>query len=356
MGDRLAALRAGILAFFVAALIWIWAEGESVQTRTLARVEVVLPSEASSPLVIRPQDTGWTGVVQVRLEGSVRAIEEAAGKLAQRVTLVRAPEGMPSEPGDDRIVYLREALRSLPEFQQLRGVIASVDPPQVRVRVVRMVVRDLPVRVDVSKDAPLDGDAVPAPALVRARIPEELSGLLGESAAAIAMVNEDAVARLRGDGTQNVTVPVHLPGVASDARWAGLVALAPDAVTVSLRLRRAVDSVTLPTVPVWFGLPPTEDGAKWSVEVVDKFLNDVTVTGPREEIARVKSGAAAVKGLVQLSTDELERALQNRGELTGQAVFVGMPAGVTATVANPAVRLRVTRRGETGGNGGASGN
>jgi hypothetical protein len=102
--------------------------------------------------------------------------------------------------------------------------------------------------------------------------------------------------------------------------------------------------VRLPNVPVWFSLPPTEDGSKWNIEILDKFLTDVTVTGSKEGITRITKGGLVVKGLVELTTDDLEKGLAEKGSLVKQALFVGVPADLSCSVANSAVRIKVTKR------------
>ncbi|MFN7022172.1 MAG: hypothetical protein ACK4WH_12715 [Phycisphaerales bacterium] len=341
MTDRWSTIRAGLLALFVASLIWIWAEGESLVSRPMPRVQVQLPRDLGGEFVLQPEDQSWNGIVQVRLEGPVRAIESAVPLLGPGVQLLM-PENV-AEAKDGRIsINLREALARIPELAPFRGIIAEVQPKELNVRALRMINRELPIRVQLARELAIDGEPVASPATVTVRMPAGASSIMGDGARVLATVSEDMLLRLRNDGPQTFSVPLRLP--ADSSVDPALVVIRPDTASVSLRPRQALDTARLPSVPVWFSLPPTEDGTKWSVEVLDKFLTDVSVTGPTVEVARIKDGAVAIKAIVELATEDLERALADPAGITKPAGFIGAPAGVTCSVANGTVRVRVSRR------------
>jgi hypothetical protein len=97
-------------------------------------------------------------------------------------------------------------------------------------------------------------------------------------------------------------------------------------------------------VPVWYSLPPTEDGSKWIIEIQDKFLTDVAITGPGEDVQRIRAGQVAVKAMIEFASDELERAANDKSPITRQASFAGLPPGLAASVGDSSVRVKVTRR------------
>jgi hypothetical protein len=332
-----------LLASVVACLVWVWAEGESVATRPVT-VGVLFPEDSGGPIVIRPEDPTWKGVVRVRLEGTTRAVDAAANALGAPRRLLPGSRGMPTEPGSHRVIDLREAVSDLTDLKAIGNVVAEVEPRQVVVNVVRMVARELPVRVELGAEVSIDGDPVPTPAVVLVRIPESAAALLGEGAQAVAQVDREELQRIRGDGPQTVTALVRPP-----ASLAGLepVLVVPDRVSVALRVKKKVETLTLPSVPVWVSLPPTE-GTRWDVVVLDKFLSDVTLSGASEDIRRVRSGEAVVKAVVELTTDDLEKAVVSK-----QASFTGAPPALACSAANQAIRLKITKRPVPGENGAA---
>src|SRR5262249_31428225 len=156
-----------------------------------------------------------------------------------------------------------------------------------------------------------------------------------EGAAAVAMVSEQDLRRLRGDGEQTVQAFVRPP---DQVMWPAIdpIVVTPERGTVTLRPRRKVDSMKL-NVPVWVSRPSAK-GGEWSVDVQDTELTDVVLTGPAEELQRIRSGQVPVHAMIELTSDDLEKGVSSK-----VATFPGLPAGVSAS-AN-VVRLRgVTRR------------
>ena len=324
-----------LLASIVAGLIWIYAEGESLSTRTV-EINITLPSDPAGTLVLRPNDPNWKGVARVRLEGTTRTIDEAASLLSAGIKLTPGNPGVPAEPGTDRTVDLRDAISSQTEIRGLGSSVAEVDPPYLHVDVVRLASRELPIRVELGLDVPLDGDPVAQPATATIRLPEKYIAALPDAAALVAYVPADELRRLKTEGPQTVTAAVRPP--------AGLTQVSPmsislETVAVKLRIRRKLESIKVPTVPVWFSLPPTEGGGKWTIDILDPFLTDVSLTGPSDDLERIRSGEQAVKAFVELSSDELERAVTSKS-----VVFRGLPPSIAAPSPTPSVRLRITRR------------
>lgn len=349
------------LTTIVAGLVWLFAEGESLATRTL-EVSVEFPVDPASDLVIRPDDPNFTGMARVRLEATTRTLDAAAASVGGRVRLSPGTPGVPTDP-KDKVVDLREAIGAIKELRGLGSSIADVTPRGVVVSVVRMVKRELPVVVEVPAGADqvaLDGDPVASPATVVVRLSEALAARLPERAAMTASVAEADLRRLRADGPQTLTVTLRPPPELASSGEPVLAS--PEQVVVTLRLRSKVETITLATVPVWFSLPPTEDAGKWTVTVLDKFLTDVQLSGPSDAIARLRAGgggagggASGVKATLELSSDDLARAAAaaepgaagggpGGGAISRSVVFSGLPAGVSVLSPGATVRVRVAPR------------
>jgi YbbR domain-containing protein len=337
-------VKAAVIALIVAMLIWIWAEGESLTRRQTDSVEVRFPADPDSDLVIRPDDPNWNGSVRITLEGSVRRVDRAINAIGNEIRLAAALEGMPTKPAVQVPLRLRDLISKLPALADAAGVVAEVSPAEVLVTVERMVTRTMPVRVELASPAPLDGQPVVTPPTVDVRLSEALAAELPADAAVVATVTEEQMARLRSEGPQTLRLSVRLPVARNGA--AARVTMKPETVSAIVRLKLAIDTIKVPTVPVWFSLPPTEDGGKWNIEILDKFLTDVTVSGPSEDVQRVRSGQTAVKAMIEFTSDELERAANapSPSVITKQAVCAGLPPGLTCGIANAAVKVRVSRR------------
>lgn len=351
MTEQWAIIKAALVALVVAVLIWVWAEGESLTSRQTDPIQVIFPVEASNDLVIRPIDPKWKGTVRIRLEGAVRVLDRAAGQLGREIRLTPELEGMPRAPVDRVDIDLEKVIRGLPALAGASGAVAEVEPAKVTVTVVKMVTRSLPVRVDFARPLALDGTPVTTPATVDIRLPEPVAAVLPLDAQAVATIGAAEIARIKSDGPQVLSAVVRPPDAALIAPE---VVVTPDTVSVSFRIRQSIDTVKLPTVPVWYSLPPTEDGSKWNIEILDKFLTDVVINGPSNDVQRIRSGQTAVKAMIEFTSDELERASADKAGVTRQVSFPGLPAGLSAVVANPTVRVKVTKRAANGGAGSAA--
>ncbi len=325
-------VRTILLVTIVSLLIWIWSEGESLISRPVT-VRIAFVDDASDLLV--RTDESWRGTARVKLEGSTIGITSAEAILGAPLRLRPGQPGMPTEPGDRQIVDLTEALRGHPDIKRTGVTIVEVDPPNVVVRIVKLVRRELPVRAELPAELQIAGEATVTPAKVILRMPESAAATLPDTASAAAIVSDDDLRRLREDGPQTLPAAVRLP---SSLAGVEPLTITPERVTVTIRLKKNVETVALPSVPVWVSLPPTE-GTRWNVEVFDQFLRDVTITGPADLIKQIRDHQIIPIAEVRLSSDELEKSVESK-----EAVISGLPAGLDCTVASKLVKLKITPR------------
>jgi hypothetical protein len=331
-------LRAALLAALIAVMIWAFAEGESVSTRNLV-VPVSFPRQPVGDVVIRP-DPSFTGVVKVRLEGTTRTIDTAAGVLMREVRLTPGKPGVPDAPGKSS-VDLRAAIGGIPELAELKSSLAEIEPRTVPVEVIRLVNREVPVRAQLDGEASLDVEPTCSPANVTIRVPAEEAHRITEGASAVAVVGQQALHRLHlaaGNGGAQTVVGVVRPP--DEAEGIEPLLITPEQVTVSLRLKARVETFKVSVVPVWVGLPASEDAGKWVVDVQDKAITDVVVIGPAEAIEAVRSGKSVLRAMVELTREDLEKGVTSKA-----ATFPGLPPGVTASADSQIVRIqRIARR------------
>lgn len=327
-----AKIRTVLLVSLVTVLIWLWAEGESLSTTSL-NPSIVFQQDSTDLLVETEDD--WRGTVRVRLQGSTRALTQAESELGSQVRLRLGQNGVPGQPGERQVVDLEEAIRQMPEIRAAGLSVQEVTPAIAVVKIVRLVTQELAVRAVMPEGVETLADPVTSPPRVSVRMPEELAKRLASDATALATITREEMGAGRDDASQTLLTTVRLPAPLTDAPG---VTITPDKVSVTFRLKRSVDSVTLASSPVWFALPPTE-GNKWDIDLTDQFLRDVTFTGPAEAIARIRSREVVPIAEVRLSSDDLEKGIE-----TKEALFVGLPPGVESGVAVKTVRLKITRR------------
>jgi hypothetical protein len=340
----LSRLRAALLAALVAVMIWVFAEGESVTSRNVvASVSFPLePAGAGGDVVVRP-DPKLKGIVRVRLEGTTRTIELAAAAVSGEIRLTPGQPGVPDLPGAQS-VDLQEAISALLKLKGLGSTLAEVEPKSMIVEIVRLVSREIPIRAQLTGGATLAIEPTCTPATVTIRIPAQDSPRVPEGATAIAFVSEQELRRMRpgsvggAAGAQTVLGFVRPP---DEAEGIEPMLISPEQVTVTLRLKPRVETLKIPSVPVWIGLPATEDSGKWSVDVQDKAITDVVLLGPAAELERIRSGQVSVRAVVDLTREDLEKGISSK-----PATFPGLPPGVTASAESQIVRLHGIARRE----------
>lgn len=330
------------LVTFIAALIWIWAEGESVSSVVVNPRVAFAQDEGDLEIAA---DENWRATVRLRLEGSTVAIKQAERVLGGSLTLKPGQPGVPATPGDRQAVNLMEAMRALPQVRELGITVVDVDPPNTVVSVTRYVTREVSIRPVFPDEIQLLGEATVTPPKLLLRLPERLATRLTESDTATATVSAADLRTIRDDAPKSMAGVVSPPASLAGERG---VEFPVDGVTVSFRVKRNVETVTVGSVPVWVSLPPTET-ALWDIEVTDKYLQDVTFTGPTDAIAAIRSRVPIAQ--VLLSSDDLERGVTSK-----EATITDLADGVEYTVTNRVVRLVVKKRenGGTGPNGAPS--
>ncbi len=335
MGEQ---IKTVLLVTLIAALIWIWAEGESFSSVTVnPRVSFV---KDSGDIEVVP-DENWRGTVRLQLEGSNVAIKQAEQLLGTALILKPGQPGVPLTPGDRETVNLVEVVKQNASVRQLGITVVDVDPPDVAVSITRYVERDLPVRPDFPRDIELMGEPTVTPARVVVRMPERLADRLTENDFARVTVPRSDVQGAREDATQTLQLPVTLPGLLSGVRG---VVVDKEQASVAFRVRKNVDTVTLASVPVWVSIPPTETSS-WDIEVKDMFLRDVVFTGPTDQIRRIRERTFVPIAQVQLTSDELERGVSSK-----DATIDGLPVGIVFVAPSKSVGLVVKRRASGGPN------
>ena len=330
-------LRSALLAAVMTGLIWIFAEGESVSTRTII-VPVSFPSEPAGDVLLRLNDSDFHGSARVRLEGTTRSLDAAALAVENHFRVVAGLPGVPSTPGEKRSVNMREALSGIPELRGLGSTVVDVVPATVNISVVRLVACKIPVHVDLEGLGVLESGPSCVPDTVTFRVPEQMADRLpppvGKSADklfAVARISEADLRKLHAGEVQSVPAIIHPPREFDGVQQ---LMITPEQAVVTLKLKRTADTMHIPTVPVWFSMPPTEDNGKWTIELQDKFITDVTLSGPTEQLQRIRSGAVAVKAMIELNSDDLAKGIHGK-----PAIFPDLPPGVTATAESQFVRL-----------------
>lgn len=333
-----------VLVSLVTALIWVFAEAESVRTEAKV-VELSFQAIPGSGRVVRvaePTDGGSDRDLraEVTVQGASAALDAADALLAR--PLVLSPgRGLPAELGE-HVVTLRDALRTHPDVRRSGVAVVAATPAVIRVVIESLETRPMRVRV-VAPAEQIVGVPEPVPSMVRVTAPSSTFRGVPESAEVVARVEESALRSLEpGVLAQMRTVPVEVP---DELRGAAPLLLDPPAVDVALTVRSQTETLVLPSVPVQVLISPAEL-RRWDVTIPEEsqFLTDVRVTGPRERIEQIRAGTLRVVAYVPLTYEDLEAGITSK-----EAVFSELPTSLRFEVGSRLVRLNITRRASPGG-------
>ncbi|MEM1331030.1 MAG: hypothetical protein AAGG07_10755 [Planctomycetota bacterium] len=328
------------LVTLVTLLIWVFAEGQSVrrQTRDLD-ISIAMPAESRLLTVL---DDDWSARAEITLEGSAASLDAALRQLRPGVRLV-AGENFSDAPGEFSLDLL-DAIRGTEMLRGLGVTVAAVEPPELRVRVERLVTATAVVRASAPEGV-LAGPPTILPAEVTLSFPGSLRDALPDPLELTAVLDRDQLEALDRGRQQTVTgVRLSLPEPLATARG---VRAEPGEVNVTLTLVDTTRSVDVPIVPVHVRLSPLAL-SDWDIELADPFVRGVTIRGPGEAIEalpRNDSGELRLIATLALSPDEIERAaLEAGGELLGRVSFDAYGPGLSFETADQSVRVRVSRR------------
>ncbi len=335
-------LRNVFLIALVTALVWIYAEAESL-TQSQQEVRVSFVSGADD-LATRVVSDDWRGIVRVRLEGSAASLQQTPPRIELR-------PGSPSVPDQEGeyTVDLAAALGGDPELQRAGVNVISVEPPTVRLRIdVLRRLDDAPIRFALSGidlEQPPRLDPATADLVLSRPIAEQLEAFDG-GAFVVARIDPSQIDTSRRGLPQRVRATVGLPnGVIANG---GTARITPPETIVEIVIRRDTATITVPSAPVQVLLPPTEAG-RWEVRILpeDLFLREIEIVGPSEFVNQVRSNDVRLVAVLSLSSDELERGItEKRASLaTLRDGLIGQPPpGARIEARDPVVRFEIIRR------------
>jgi len=292
----------------VSALIWVFAEAETLRTRDQP-VELLFEAEPGTERVIDVAEgglaVGMPGQIVrcvVSIEGTASALDEME-RIARRPLRVDPASILIRAPGEYTI-ELREVLRDQPDLRHRGVTVKRIEPPQITASIDQLEAREIRVRAAVP-EGDLEGVAECKPARVRLWMPSRSASAVADDAVAVATPDGAAISRLIPGRRETLAgVPLAMPPGAERIRHARLD---PPAVDVSLTFKSRAGTTTIAGVPVQIQLAPSEQ-PNWDIriDVKDQLIADVKVTGPIETIRQIEEKKIPVVALLPLSFTELE--------------------------------------------------
>lgn len=322
-----------LVVSIVTVVIWLFAEGENVQRADVVATVQVVPASNAGLIAWVESETPWDGRVALKISGATVGIDAVRDRLRQPLLLPPGVDGFSSSPGNHTL-DLRTMLRILPEIRETGVSIEECEPRIIVAHVDVIESVELPVKVEVA-DAEVEGLPEANPTRIMVQIPSLVRSRLTPESALIARVSAEAVRSLgRGRRETLPAVTLDLPPELIGSR--GVRITTPTA-RVSLTLRERTASELIPSVPVHFRVAPGQL-ARWQISIPesDQYLRDVRVTGPSEEIEKIRKGDLRIIAMVTLSAQELAAGISSKA-----ATFTDLPSSLQFQVEDPIVALEI---------------
>lgn len=333
MLDRLRTL---VIVSAVAVALWLYAEAESLgQFKGITTLRFVAPDTLDR--MIRPASE-FSGTLSVDLVGSKAAIAEAEAQLARGVRLTPGVAGVPSADGRHSVDLLA-TLQQYPALARSGVRIMSVSPQLVDVEVIELVELSAIVEPALGTVEVIGATRI-TPERATVRLPKSAANGNTEPFRVRAELSDSQMRRLPASGTAREEA--RLEAAPAFAALPGFE-ITPSTAMLEFTIRNRTAREEFKSVPVQIVLPPIEVG-RWKVEVEaeDRFV-PAEVTGPADQIEKLKSSADALIAIVALSSDDLAARVA-----TKEVSFAVLRGGVVAarselviTSGKPTIRLKI---------------
>ncbi|HVZ95082.1 MAG TPA: hypothetical protein VG797_11295 [Phycisphaerales bacterium] len=341
-------IRAAIISLLIAATIWLFAEnqslGESVvfgRIRFLAGDAMVHPND--------PRD--WDGNITIELRGSKVGIARARAVLDEPIELRAGMAGVPARDG----VYPLDLATVLGSYEPLvrAGVtVAGVSPSKPQIVVREMIDQELPVAPKL-EGIQVDGPVRITPDRVSVHMPaaiwREHQTTLKLDAAPSADDRKSLPERGPASVIASLTLPPELQG--EEGAY-----LSTQTVTLSFNVRSTTAAYRVDLVPVWVVLPNVDVGrSDTAVQIAqsDQVLS-ADLTGPSDEIDRLRSSNDKLIALLSLNSDEIDAAITSKTigfAVLRNGVMGALPESIRVTPSKSTVSFTIKRNNGTNGNG-----
>ncbi|MCE9590317.1 MAG: hypothetical protein K8S99_07315 [Planctomycetes bacterium] len=291
----------------VTALIWLYAEGENVRPYSVTASIQFVPL-AGSDLIISPAQPQ---TVQVTVRCSSAKLAEVQRRLQSGAVNIKiGPDSR--NPDGRQVVVLRDSLAHDSPLSKIHVNVIDVQPATLEAYVDTMSQVVLPVAVNTG-DAQLAGTPTVNPKEVTLTVPSSVAAALRD-AKIEARIDPQALAKLE------VAVPHTLDVDLAPPAPLRMMTTQPalPRVKVTLTIRMLTQTIPLAQVPVRLDLAPA-DTARFAVTLSDddRFLRDLSVTGPADVLERIRKHEIEIWASLRLTTEELEKAVAARAATPG---------------------------------------
>ncbi len=299
-------------------LIWIYAERKQSATRSNVSfpVEVRINSKDRMVVLRDPPDHNLFATLTGPQANLQRVIDTIQAPLPGDRAVLQINVN-PKATSGDLTLDPKDALRTNPIFAQNGVSVRDVIPGGIRVTVMDMEERIVPVRAPDGVKNLANPRFVPAEVTVRA--PRNVLKEAADNNRLYVIADIGKVEALNQSGRHEVPSVAVTTGFPSE-----YATIEPKIVTASFEVNRPDAEITIDSVPVW-PAGSTPFLARYKVECKTLSIPGVHIVGPQDQIDKLKSGLPVV-ALLYVTPDDLRN-----GETHRKLVRWDIPDGCKVT-------------------------
>ncbi len=318
----------------ITALIWLYAEGETINTQTRTVKVRLVPPTAGLVVSTPGQASSETGVVELSTEVTIQASRGDWPRIAEWVRRETVDIEVP-DPGSalskEQQINLREAL-NLSALTDVNAFVKEVDPPNVSVRIQQL--QDVPMGIRVEQgDLEISDVAPPTPKQERVTVtmPAEAAQMVqDQNLKLIARLDQLDPSTLDEDTQENPSVVLDLPPELQDMPF---VKLNQERVVVTFIVRKVTEQIDLPRVQVRLRISDDITGRyQIRIDPENQRILRVTLRGPSEVMDRIGQDDSLVYASIQIKLADLTREDNHNAPLE-----IHVPEGVKVVATEPAL-------------------
>jgi len=300
-----------LLVTVITGLIWLYAEGENVKQYEDQPMKVQFVAAPGERLLIEPADPV---PISVTFSAATSRYQRVTAMAQQpvRVELSHRPD----DP--TQVLSTRELLIQNTALPDLGVSIIRVRPESITASVERIVTVELPVTI-VTRDVELAEPPAVEPRRIAVDMPQSLSKATEVIDLRVDLADVN-LAAIEPGTARTFNLPIRTPPTLREAPG---VSLGQSTVRVTLTIRKQADTITVPTVPILMLAPPSSL-RNVSIALTDqqKVLRDVQLTGPSDQIERIRTGEYPVWAWYRLTAEDIGQ------RITSAPLQLRLPQGV----------------------------
>ncbi|MCA9283913.1 MAG: hypothetical protein KDA22_01770 [Phycisphaerales bacterium] len=324
-----------IMVTIVSLMIWLWAAAVAADSRTISVQVSIEPPPGmvllSGPTLIADQ--------QVTVSGTVAEVDRAIDDMRPEIRIQLGRYDLPKDAGEI-VLPIGPAIEAMLGRTNHNVSVSAKEKDgrtsEVVLRVDKLVAKNYLIELDVP-GVEIDGQPTISPREAKVLVPESLLALRAplRLRAEIGPSELEQVDR-GGRLVTEARLRLYSSSGPLDPGEPG-VSIQPALAMVSFRVASRTATITVGEagtgalgVPVQIALPPA-DTARYEVTIdpKDSFLRNVRLSGAADAITALREGRFKVLAFVQLSSDDLDRAVLEGGETIKPVSMWSLPNGVS---------------------------